>query len=139
MNNKGTISLEIIVTFMIFIIISTMMITFSLNEFNQIDQTQNRKEARLITTHLSQLIDNTYINGQGYSQTYTLPEKINDESYILFINESGIYLNSHNQITRDTYMKNTISFNNGKKIILTPGNTYQFTNNNDKVDIYQHN
>lgn len=139
MNNKGTISLELILTFMILIVIFSMMIAFSLNEFSLIDQTQNRKEARLITIHVSQIIDNVYVNGEGYSQTYTLPEKINDESYILYLNESGIFLNSHNQITMDKYNRGVLSFNNGKKIILTPGNTYQFVNNNNKVNIYQYN
>lgn len=139
MNNKGTISLELIITFMAFIIITSMIITYTYDEFELIDQTQNRKEARLITVHISQLIDNVYINGDGYSQVYKLPEKINDESYILFINESGVYLNSHYQITMDTYTNHAISFDNGKKIILTPGNTYQFINQDNKIIIYQYN
>lgn len=135
METKGTINLEFLIVFFILLIICSMIFSISLQELSTINQTQNRKEARMVSNDISQIINQVYIHEDGYTTEYTLPSKINQESYIVQINKTGVYVNSHYQLTRNDFIpKNNIK---SKNYILQPGNTYVFKNNNKEIFIYQ--
>lgn len=138
MNNNGNLSLELLLTFMIFIIIISSVISNVGTEFDSIGQTHTRREAKEVTMQVSHIINEVYFMQNSYTQNYRLPEYINNESYILQINSSGVYVNSHYQITKDEYIPKNITFNGkkSKNIFLTPGDTYAFTNNNGVICIY---
>lgn len=135
MESKGTLTLEFLITIFVCIIICSMIVSVTIEEFKSIEETQNRKEARLVSDDISQTINKVNINGDGYSVKYRLPSKINNETYIVKINESGVYINSHYQLT----YTNIIPGNNlrSKTFILLPDNTYEFKNNNKTIDIIQ--
>lgn len=112
-----------------------MIFSISLQEFSTINQTQNKKEARMVSNDISQIINQVYIHEDGYITEYTLPSKINQESYIVQINKTGVYVNSHYQLTHNDFIpKNNIK---SKNYVLLPGNTYVFKNNNKEILIYQ--
>ncbi|MBQ6444679.1 MAG: hypothetical protein IJJ11_08410 [Methanosphaera sp.] len=138
MNNEANISLELLLTFMLFVIIFSTVISIASTEFDSISETHTRQEAKEQTMRVSNIINEVYFMGNSYSQNYRLPEHINNESYIIQINSSGVYVNSHYQITKDEYIPKNITFNGkkSKNIILTPGDTYTFTNNNGVICIY---
>ncbi|MBO7719653.1 MAG: hypothetical protein J6S29_05850 [Methanosphaera sp.] len=123
---------------MIFIIIISSVISNVGTEFDSIGQTHTRREAKEVTMQVSHIINEVYFMQNSYTQNYRLPEYINNESYILQINSSGVYVNSHYQITKDEYIPKNITFNGkkSKNIFLTPGDTYAFTNNNGVICIY---
>jgi len=139
MNTKGTINLEYLITIMVLIMISLTIVALSQQEFESLDQTQNRKDARLVSLELTRTINNVYAQGNAFSQKYTLPDKINNETYIVKINTTGVYINSHYQITYNNYMASQVvdQNTNSQTIYLTPGNTYQFTNINNKIEVHQ--
>lgn len=101
-------------------------------ELDSINQTQKRKQARMVSDDIASVINQVYIQGSGYSKTYTLPSKINQETYIVQI-KTGVYINSHYQMTKSHYIpkKNIIQ----KNYILLPNNTYVFKNNNNIIEV----
>ena len=139
MNIKGAINLEFLITIMFLLIIFSMIISVSENEFNTIQETQNRKEAKMITMDISHIINEVNTNSKGYSLNYNLPGMINKETYIVEINSTGVYVNSHYQLTFNKFIPNNVYYGNTnqKKIYLEPGNQYQFINNGDRIEIYQ--
>jgi hypothetical protein len=138
MNTKGNVSLELLLTFMIFIIIISSVISLVNNEFDTLDETHTRRQAKEQTMKVSHIINNVYLMGNGYNEKYHLPQHINNESYVLEINSSGVYVNSHYQLTKDDIIARDIYYNNkkSKNISLTPDNTYTFTNKNGQIHIY---
>ena len=138
MNNKANVTLELLLTFMIFVIILSSVISFVTNEFDMLDETHTRRQAKETTMELSDTINTVYLMGDSYFQEYHLPSHINDESYVLVINSSGVYINSHYQITKDDIIPKDIYYNNkkSKNIFLTPDNTYSITNKNGEIHIY---
>ena len=135
MNSKGILNIEMFISLMILITIFTMMISISTQEFTSIEETQNRKEARIITKDISRIISDVYTGQDGFSRKYKLPETINQEGYIVQINKTGVYISSHYQITHTNL--NTQIKHNPEKINLQPGNVYEFTNNNQTIEIRQ--
>lgn len=137
MESKGIINLEFLAVFFILLLTCSMVVSISIQEFKSIDQTQNRKEARMISQDISKIINTVYIQQDGSEITYTLPSKINQESYIVQINKTGVYVNSHYQLTNEVIIpKMNLNKNN---YILTPGNTYVFKHYNDTIIIQQNN
>ena len=121
MEEKGTIILEYIIVFFILIVLCSLLISITFTEFQ--------------SNQISEIINNVNINQNGYSTTYTLPDKINKESYIVKINKTGVYINSHYQLTRSNIIpKNALKNTN---YILTSGNTYAFKNINQTIVITQ--
>lgn len=139
MNTNGMINLEVLLYFMIIIIIFSTLLALCTNELKVVKQTENRKEARLISLEITGLINNVYLQNDGFCISYTLPEKINEESYVIEINDSKVYVNSHYQLCVDESNVKNITYNgkNRKNIILLSGNTYFFEKNNNTVNIYQ--
>lgn len=137
MDSKGIFNIELLISLMLFLIISLMLINITTQEYSSIEETQNRKEARIITSDISEIINDVYIKGDNYSRQYKLPEKINQETYVLQINSSGVYINSHYQISYSNFFpKITLR---PEKVFLQAGNVYEFTNNNSTIEIYQYN
>lgn len=136
MNSKGIFNIEMLISLMILLIVFTFILSANIVEFTSIDETQNRKESRIITTDISDIIIKVYQNGNGYSMKYMLPSKINKETYILKINNTGVYVNSHYQITYSEIFPNLLR---QKQYYLEPGNVYEFININDTVEIIQNN
>ena len=135
MDSKGIFNSELFISLMVLLIIFAMIISFSLEEFSSIEETQNRKESRLLVSDISEIMTDVYIKGDGFSRRYELPSKINNESYILQINDSGVYVNSHYQITySQTFPENILK---SKKYVLQPGYVYEFTNINNSIEIIQ--
>lgn len=135
MDSKGFFNIELLISLLLFLIISSMLIALTTQEYKSIEETQNRKEARLITSDISEIINDVYIKGDSYSRRYILPEKINQETYILQINNSGVYLNSHYQISYSKFFSKIKI--KPEKVFLQPGNIYEFKNNNNTIEIYQ--
>jgi len=95
MDSKGIFNIELFISLMILLIIFAMIISFSIEEFSSFEETQNRKESRVLVSDITEIIMDVYIKGDGFSRRYELPSKINEETYILQINESGVYINSN--------------------------------------------
>ncbi len=133
MDSKGIFNIEILISLMFLIIIFSLLLSLSITEFTAIDETQNRKESRIITNDISEIINKVYQNENGYSIQYKLPSKINKETYILKINNTGVYINSHYQLTYSNLLPNHILKQNN--YYLDAGNVYTFTKNNNTVDI----
>ena len=133
MDSKGIFNIEILISLMFLIIIFSLLLSLSITEFTAIDETQNRKESRIITNDISEIINKVYQNENGYSIQYKLPSKINKETYILKINNTGVYINSHYQLTYSNLLPNHILKQNNYQ--LDAGNVYTFTKNNNTVDI----
>lgn len=138
MDNKGNLSLEILLTFMLFVIIISSVFSMVTKEFDTLEETHTRRQAKVLTMQVSNTINTVSLMGGDYSQQYHTPKQINNESYILEINSSGVYINSHYQMTKDDILAKDIFFNNkrSKNIILIPDHTYTFTNKNGDVYIY---
>lgn len=132
MEVKGIINIEIIITMMILLTLFLMLISFSSESFTILEETQNRHESRLLAEDIENIISQTYLTGDGYSKNYTLPEKIYQETYVVKINQTGVYINSHYQLaTEKHHIKNIYD----KETYLTPSKTYEFKNNNNTVII----
>lgn len=136
MDSKGIFNIEVMVSLMILLIIFAIILSVAMEEFTSIDETQNRKESRIITEDISAIITEVYTRGEGYSKSYKLPSKINKETYVLKINDSGVYVNSHYQLTYSKIMPNALQ---QKQYYLESGNVYEFINNNNSVIIIQNN
>lgn len=137
MDSKGIFNIEMFISLMILLIIFTMIMSFSIEEFSSIDETQNRKESRIIVSDISEIMMDVYIKGEGFSRGYELPSKINKETYVLIINDSGVYVNSHYQMTySQTFSKNLLK---SKKYVLKPGYVYEFININNSIEIIENN
>lgn len=136
MNSKGIFNIELLISLLSLLIIFMFILSVNVVEFTSIEETQNRKESRIITTDISDIIIKVYQSGNGYSMKYKLPSKINKETYILKINNSGVYVNSHYQITYSKILPNIIT---EKQYYLEPGNVYEFINNNNAVEIIENN
>lgn len=138
MNNKGNISLELLLTFMIFIIITSSLLSMAMSEFDSLEETHTRRQAKELTSQVSHTINTVYLMGDSYSQECHLPKQINNDSYILEINSSCVYINSHYQITKDDIIPKNVYIDGKKRknIILTPDHTYTFTNKNAELYIY---
>lgn len=136
MDSKGIFNIEVMVSLMILLIIFAIILSVAMEEFTSIDETQNRKESRIITEDISAIITEVYTRGDGYSKSYKLPSKINKETYVLKINDSGVYVNSHYQLTYSKIMPNALQ---QKQYYLESGNVYEFINNNNSVIIIQNN
>ncbi len=137
MDSNGIFNIQFIISLMILLIIFTTLLSISVEEFTAIDETQNRKESRIITDDLSEIINEVYVKGDGYSREYELPSKINTESYVLLVNATGVYINSHYQFTYSKFFPQGIL--KRKEFYLEPGNLYTFINKNNSVDIIQNN
>lgn len=134
METKGTVNFEFLTVFLILLLVCSGIFSLSLQELSTINQTQNRKEARMVSGDISLIINRVFIRGDGYTEEYILPSRINQESYIVLINQSGVYVNSHYQLTRNDFIpENNLK---SKNYILQPGNTYVFKNNNGEILIY---
>ncbi len=136
MDSKGIFNIEMIISLIILLIIFTYISSITMTEFSSIDETENRKESRIITNDIKEIIIQVHQAGNGYSIKYHLPPKINKETYILIINDTGVFVNSHYQLTYSKILPNIIK---QKQYYLEPGNIYEFTNNNDTVEIIQDN
>ncbi|MCD7781148.1 MAG: hypothetical protein LUG89_00385, partial [Methanosphaera sp.] len=135
MNTRGIINLEFITTILVLLIIITLTISLATIQLENMEQTQNRADARILLDSLANVIDNTYTSGDGYVTTYTMPSTINTESYIVKINSTAIYVNSHYQIASNDYLsKNSLG---SKNYILLPSYVYEFKNINNTVYINQ--
>lgn len=139
MNKKGTINLEFLILILCLLTLFSMLISISDNEFNAIQETQNRKEAKMITTDISHIINNVNVHSEGFSQTYTLPETINKETYVVQINSTGVYVNSHYQLTYNKFIPTNVYYKDtsNKNMFLKPGNEYIFINKGDRIEIHQ--
>jgi hypothetical protein len=110
-----------------------MIISLSIEEFSSLEETQNRKESRIITSDIAKIVNEVYVGDEGYYRNYYLPSKINRESYVLQINGSGVFVNSHMQLTFSKInLKSVLRY---EKYNLEPGYVYQFINNNKTIDI----
>lgn len=135
MDSKGVFNIELFISLILLLIIFSMIMSFSIEEFSSIEETQNRKESRIIVTELTDLMMDVYIKGDGFSRKYELPSKINKETYVLQINDSGVFINSHYQITySQLFSKNILK---SKKYVLKPGYVYEFVNINNSIEIIQ--
>ncbi len=135
MDSHGAISIEYIIVFLTLLLVLTAIISITIQEASNIEETQNRNEARMVSSHISWIINSVLNSPDGYSDTYTLPAMINKETYIVQINSTGVYVNSHYQLTNnDILAKNNLKSRN---YILTPSNTYEFSNNNGTIEINQ--
>ena len=137
MDSKGIFNVDLFISLTALLIIFSMILSVSTVEYSSIEETQNRRQARILVMDISDIMDEVYINGNGFSKKIELPEKINNETYILQINETGIYLNSHNQITHATTLNNI--FPHAKNQFLKPGHVYEFSNINNTLIIIQNN
>lgn len=135
MESKGIINLEFLIIFLLLLLLFSIIISISIQEITSIEETQNRESSRIITSDISKTINEVYCGGEGYSKTYTLPSMINKETYVLMINNTGVYINSHYQITYSDFIPN--SNLNIKNIYLEPGNTYVFSNINNSIQVNQ--
>ena len=133
MNERGQITIEFMVVFILLLGIFLTVLSITNEELDSINQTQKRKQARMVSDDIASVINQVYIQGSGYSKTYTLPSKINQETYVVQINKTGVYINSHYQMTKSHYIpkKNIIQ----KDYILLPNNTYVFKNNNNIIEV----
>ena len=139
MNKKGTINLEFMILILCLLTLFLILISISYNEFNAIQETQNRKEARMITSTISHIINNVNVHSEGFSQSYKLPDMINKETYVVQINSTGVYVNSHYQLTYNKFIPTNVYYKdtNNKNMYLKPGNEYQFINKGNRIEIYQ--
>ena len=135
MDSKGVFNIELFISLILLLIIFSMIMSFSIEEFSSIEETQNRKESRIIVTELTDLMMDVYIKGDGFSRKYELPSKINKETYVPQINDSGVFINSHYQITYSQLFSKHIL--KSKKYVLKPGYVYEFVNINDSIEIIQ--
>lgn len=137
MDSKGIFNIELFISLMVLIIIFSMIISFSIQEYTSMEETQNRRQARITVMDIYEVIMDVYTKGNGFSRKYKLPTKINSQTYILQINGSGVYLNSHNQVIYSEIPPQII--NESKKYNLKPGYVYEFFNNNDTIIITKNN
>ena len=120
----------------ILLILFSMLLSFSIEEFSALDETQNRKESRIIVSDISEIINDVYMKGDSFSRKYYLPEKINTQTYVIQINDTGVFVNSHYQITYSQILPKNIL--KSKKYVLIPGYVYEFKNNNNSIEIIKY-
>ena len=66
MDSKGVFNIELFISLILLLIIFSMIMSFSIEEFSSIEETQNRKESRIIVTELTDLMMDVYIKGDGF-------------------------------------------------------------------------
>lgn len=133
MDSKGIFNIEMFIVMIILLILFSMLLSFSIEEFSALDETQNRKESRIIVSDISEIINDVYMKGDSFSRKYYLPEKINTQTYVIQINDTGVFVNSHYQITYSQILPKNIL--KSKKYVLIPGYVYEFKNNNNSIEI----
>lgn len=132
MNQKGTITLEYILTTLILLIIVILIASLTLQQYINVEETQNRKEARLLVNDIAGIINNLNTKTDGYTTTYTMPELINNETYILKINSTDVQINSHYQLASSKIQKAKLNL---KYYILKPRYEYVFSIKNKTIFI----
>lgn len=137
MDSKAIFNVDLFISLTALMIVFSMILSFSTVEYSSIEETQNRKQGRILVMDVSEMMNDVYINGNGFSKKIELPEKINNETYLLEINATGVYLNSHNQITYSTTLPGM--FPHSKRYTLKPGHVYEFSNINNTIIIIQNN
>lgn len=137
MDSRGIFDIDLFISLMLLIMIFSAMLSFSTQEHSAMEENQNRRIARVVVMDVSTIIMDVYAGGDGFSRKYELPNKINKQTYVLWINSSGVYLNSHNQVTYAQLPSGIIS--QSKKYTLKPGHVYEFSNINESIYITQHN
>ena len=85
---------------------------------------------------ISEIINDVYMKGDSFSRKYYLPEKINTQTYVIQINDTGVFVNSHYQITYSQILPKNIL--KSKKYVLIPGYVYEFKNNNNSIEIIKY-
>ncbi len=136
MDSKGIFNIEMFIVMIILLILFSMLLSFSIEEFSALDETQNRKESRIIVSDISEIINDVYMKGDSFSRKYYLPEKINTQTYVIQINDTGVFVNSHYQITYSQILPKNIL--KSKKYVLIPGYVYEFKNNNNSIEIIKY-
>lgn len=135
MNSKGTFNIEMFISLMVLIMIFSTIVSFSVEEFSSVEETQNRRMARTIVSDISRIIVDVYVKGDGFSRRYDMPPKINNETYVLQINSSGVYINSHYQIASSKIPSGVLP--KSKRYTLKAGHVYEFLNKNNTIEVME--
>lgn len=104
MNERGQITINLWWFLYCYFGIFLTVLSITNEELDSSKSDTKRKQARTISDDIASVVNQVYIQGSGYSKTYTLPSKINQETYIVQINKTGVYINSHYQITKSHYI-----------------------------------
>lgn len=112
----------------------TSTVALVVEDTDIISQTQTRKSAHLLADNLALVLNNLNAQPDGYTCEYTLPEMINNESYIIKINSTDVVVNMHYQLSSQFIQKIQL---NQRNYILLPSNTYAFIKINNKIHILQ--
>lgn len=76
MDSKGVFNIELFISLILLLIIFSMIMSFSIEEFSSIEETQNRKESRIIVTELTDLMMDVYIKGMVFLENMNYRQKL---------------------------------------------------------------
>ena len=94
LDNLGSLNIEFIIATIVLLLFVSSIVGLVVEDVDVISQTQTRKDARLLVDNIALILNDLNIQPNGYKTHYKLPDKINNESYIIKINST----NSKNKI-----------------------------------------
>ena len=134
LDNLGSLNIEFIIATIVLLLFVSSIVGLVVEDVDVISQTQTRKDARLLVDNIALILNDLNIQPNVYKTHYKLPDKINNESYIIKINSTEVVVNEHYQLTSQYLHKIQL---NQENYILLPSNTYVFIKNNNKIHIIQ--
>ncbi len=135
MEDRGTLSMELIFTTLFFIFILTGMVSVVSDRLDVTNRTEELLDARMLVETVANSINNVYTAGNGQNMDIVLPPTVGNSSYKLLVNSSGVYIEVEGMKGKAAILPMKIRdglSNTSHKIEMLPGRTYSIKN--EKID-----
>jgi hypothetical protein len=129
MDKSGWVSIDFMIAFMIIILTIPSVTAIISDRFDTVNSVREITEAKILEENVAGIIEMVYSGGIGCSYTLKMPSKIENKSYSLKIDQSGVHVMFMNNI--GTSFMTPMKITDGKyysNIILEPDVTYNISN-----------
>lgn len=109
---KGIISTDFILSSLIISIIVCSVISVIEERMNTVSSTEELSTGRITLEYVGEAINKVYSGGNGHSTVISLQPKINNKSYKIKVNSTGIFMIIGGMIGRSYINPKKISYNN---------------------------
>ncbi len=130
MDQQGYLTVEFMFTLLVIIFMMTSTINIISERMQMVSETENLSEARHLAENVASAINKVNSGGNGHEITLKMPPNIGDSNYQLWLNSSGVYIESGGRRGKATIYPVRIWFNPsfGPGYRLLPNRTYRLLN-----------
>lgn len=92
MDQQGYLSLEFIFTLLVMTVLVGTMVTLTSERMDRAMENEKLSEARFLVEYVASAINKVNSAGNGHEIRITMPPKVGNSSYLLWLNSSGVYI-----------------------------------------------